>query len=324
MRIPFPAHGILAAALAASAACSPSIDSVTVTQGADVNQIRVEAQIRGAAGVNLQTPRVSVARVVGGQDPAFNQAGDMAAAGGTLYARDPVTVPQGVIRVQVTVPYRVVFQPATQTLTRTQDFTVAAPAGCFFFDGTDPGTFTADGFFEIVGPAPGTRADICPGQSPFLAQGTNYPQAYSSPIPASFSSRAMMTNVGCVTNPPPLQSNFVVFDFASPALAGVDGWANANGFELQARVPFAAPEPDEQVRAQLIFQDPAGQSHAQLDASGNVVFHNLTGPWQPLSMSRPGLQVASLRIRMFIPRENSLSAPESRIEIDRVCPRTGG
>ena len=168
-----------------SVGCTPSLDSVTVTQGGDVNLIRVEARVRGASAVSLQTPTVSIARVAGTQAPSFNQVGDMTLATAPVYARDAVIVPQGVIRVQVTVPYRVLFNSTTQTLTRTQDFTVAPPAGCFFFDGADTGQFSVDGFFEIQPPAPGTRADICPGQSPLLIRGNNFPQAYTSVIPAT-------------------------------------------------------------------------------------------------------------------------------------------
>jgi hypothetical protein len=229
-----------------------------------------------------------------------------------------------VIRVQVTVPYRVLFNSTTQNLTRTQDFTVAAPDGCFFFDGADTGTFTADGFFEIRPPDPGTRVDICAGQSPLLTRGNNFPQAYTSVIPGDFSSLALVANVPCITTPPAvLPSGFVNFDFISPNLTGAAGWAAANGFEVQARVPFSPPNPDNQVRAQLIFQDPGGQFHAEVSASGTPVFHPLTPAWQALSVSRPGFQVANLHVRMFIPRANQLGSPDSRIEIDRVCPRGG-
>jgi hypothetical protein len=224
----------------------------------------------------------------------------------------------------VTVPYRVLFNSTTQTLTRTQDFTVAAPAGCFFFDGTDPGgAFTADGFFEIAGPAPGTRVNVCAGQSPLLVRGNNFPQAYLSVLPGDFSSLAIPANVPCITTPPATQSGFVVFDFVSPTVGGTDGWANANGFELQARVPLSSAEPANQVRAQLIFQDTAGQFHAEVDDGGTTVFHNMTGAWQALSMTRAGFQVNSLHVRMFIPSNNNLGAADSRIEIDRVCPRAG-
>ena len=89
-------------------------------------------------------------------------------------------------------------------------------------------------------------------------------------------------------------------------------------------MPLSPPNPANQVQAQLIFQDTAGQFHAEVNASGTVVFHNLTPAWQALSMTRPGFQVANVHVRMFIPRTNQLGSPDSRIEIDRVCPRTGG
>ena len=58
-----------------SVGCTPSVDSVTVTQGGDVNLIRVEARVRGASAVSLQTPTVSIARVAGTQAPSFNRLG---------------------------------------------------------------------------------------------------------------------------------------------------------------------------------------------------------------------------------------------------------
>lgn len=314
--------GLLAALIVMSAACAPTLDSLSVTQGTDVNLIRVEARINGAAAVSLGTPKLSIARVSGAQAPTFQQVGDMALVTRPLYRRDEVNVPQGVIRVQVTVPYSVLFQTGTRTLTRTQDFTVAARAGCFFFDGDNAG-FTADGFFEIAGAAPGNRVNICPGQPPFVARGDNFPRAYTSVIPGDFSSLAIQTNVPCITAPPTLQSGFIDFDFVSPNLSGAAGWAGANGFEVEARVPLAAAVPANQVRAQLIFQDPAGQFHAEVDTNGQVVFHNMTGAWQALSVTRPGFQVANVHVRMFIPRTNGLGSPDSRIEIDRLCPRTG-
>ena len=58
----------------------------------------------GASAVSLQTPTVSIARVAGAQAPTFNQVGDMTLATAPVLRRDNITVPQGVIRVQVTVP----------------------------------------------------------------------------------------------------------------------------------------------------------------------------------------------------------------------------
>jgi hypothetical protein len=314
--------GLLTALLATSAACAPSLDTVTIAQGTDFNLIRVEAKVRGAAAVSLGTPKVSIALVQTGQEPTFHQVGNMSLVTTPLYRRDAIPVPRGVIRAQVTVPYSVLFQSGTRTLTRTLDYPVPIPDGCFFFEGGDPGVFTADGFFEIVGPPPARI--LCPGESPLLTRGNNFPREYTSAIPGDFSSLAIPTNIPCIATPPPLQSGFIDFDFVSPNLTGLAGWAGANGFEVEARVPLGGSVPATQVRAQLIFQDTAGQFHAEVDGAGNVVFHNLGGStWQALSMTRPGFQVANVHVRMFIPRTNTLATTESRIEIDRLCPRTG-
>ena len=46
-------------------------------------------------------------------------------------------------------------------------------------------------------------------------------------------------------------------------------------------MPLSPPNPANQVQAQLIFQDTAGQFHAEVNASGTVVFHNLTRLGKP-------------------------------------------
>src|SRR2546421_5580658 len=59
----------LAALIVMPVGCAPSLDTVTITQGPDVNVIQVEARIRGAAAVNLGTPTLGIALVSGAQTP---------------------------------------------------------------------------------------------------------------------------------------------------------------------------------------------------------------------------------------------------------------
>jgi hypothetical protein len=302
--------------------CAPSIDSLDVVPGADLNVVAVEARIDESSLGTMDPPRLEVAALPNAT-PAFVDAGTLAEGGGNLFRRDELPMPLGQFRARVTVPYRVVFSSAVRTVTRTVDFSITAPEGCFLFDiaGTGTGGWTSDGFFEIVGDQ---RRTLCAGQAPLIASaGSNYPSDFSSPLGSAFDSLMMPLNQPCFTNPPAnMQTNFVVADFVSPDLSAVPGWSATSGFELQAQSQgFVPPDAADQVRLQLIATTTTGETFADVDAGGNFVFHPLTGAWQALSMTRGGLEIARVRARVFVPRTIGPVLPESRIAIDRVCAR---
>lgn len=293
------------------AGCAPSIDSVTVTPGGDVNVVNIEAVIRDAAAITLQTPTVSIAPLPAATP--FTDVGNMSnVSGSSRYRRDNLISAGGQFRARVTVPYTVLFLPGTRTKSHEVDFSVDVPAGCFFFD-QGSADWTVNGFFAInsSGPQdPGTRVNICAGQFPFVTRGINS------------RSLAVLLGAQCFSNPqPPPTNNFVAFDFVSPPLAGVSGWENANGFELHATALSANISPQNPVRLQLIFTDSTGQARPQLSAGDNFVLHNLSGQSQTFAMNRPGFTVSSVRARIFVPGGVTYG-PEEMIAIDRVCPRS--
>ncbi|HUF47188.1 MAG TPA: hypothetical protein VMM93_05170 [Vicinamibacterales bacterium] len=306
-----------------SVGCAPSIESVTIVPGADFQVVAVEARINESSSATSDPPQLAVA-VLPNASPTFVDAGPLVSAGSDLYRREAMAMPPGEYRAEVTLPYRVVFSSTVRTVTRSVDFTIAAPEGCFLFDipGTDTGGWTSEGFFEIT-PA-NQRRDLCTGQTPLIASaGSNFPSDFSSPLNTPFDSLMLPLNQPCFATPPAnMQSNFVIADFVSPDLSGQPGWGAANGFELQAQTQgYLSPNADEQVRLQLIATSTTGETFAETDASGAFAFHNLTGPWQALSMTRDGLQIARVRARVFVPRTHPVFGPDWRIAIDRVCPR---
>lgn len=307
--------------MAAMTGCAPSIDSVTVTPGADANVVNVEAVIRDAALITLQTPTVSVAALPAANP--FANAGNMTNVSGSQYRRENLAFVGGQYRVRVTVPYKVIFTPGTSTKTREVDFTVDVPAGCFYFD-QGFANWSANGFFGINSSGPqddGTQVNICSGQSPLMVQGTNYPGAYSSVLPGNFRSIGASLGSPCFSNPQPVPANnLVVYDFVSPPLASTAGWENATGYELYAGAFSFNVAPQNPIRMQLIFIDTNGQARPQVDANGNRVFHNLSSQFQNLSMTRPGFEVERIRARVFVPGGVTYGG-EEYVAIDRVCPR---
>jgi hypothetical protein len=308
--------------------CTPTVNSVTVTPGADVNLVKVQANISNAPAASMGTPVLRVASLAD-NPPVFHDAGVLAQTTGSVYQRDGLALPAGEFRFEVQQPYTPVFTSGTQTVSKTQDFTVSVPQGCFFFDGSMEG-WTTDGFFEIQTSSPtdfGTRAPLCSGRSAAIsATGPNFPQNYISPIPASFRSLATPLNPlinACFTQPEPEpQSGFVVIDLISPDLSTQPGWSTANGFELQARGanPFAAPS-DAPIRIQLLLQDTSGAFFRPEDAQQRPTFTDLGAAFAPASFARANTTLSRIRVRLFVPRLNNV-APETEIDIDRICPRT--
>lgn len=302
--------------------CAPSIDSVTVTPGPDVNLVNIEAVVRGAAAVDLDTPTVSVA-VLPAATPSFASAGDLTYTTSNAYRRDGLAFVPGQYRARVTAPYQVLLLPGTRTKTREVDFTIEQPEGCFFFDPANGG-FTADGFFQIAAAGPqddGTRTDICPNQSPLIVQGTNAPQQYSSVLPGGFRSLGVTLGSPCFSSSTPdPASDLVVVDFVSPDLTGVGGWAGATGFEVMAIANSLNVLASNPIRLQLIFTDTSGQARPEVTANGTRVFHDLSAAFQTIGMTRPGFTVAQVRARMFVPV--GTYSGEEYIAIDRVCPRS--
>jgi hypothetical protein len=255
--------------------------------------------------------------------PAFVAAGDMTNTSGIEYSHNGLAFLPGQYRARVTVPYQVLLLPGTRTKTRDVDFNISEPEGCFFFDAANGG-FTAEGFFQIESSGPqddGTRTDICAGQQPFVVNGTNAPQPYSSPLPGSFQSRAVSLGSSCFSMPTPdPASDFVAFDWVSPDLSGAPGWTAATGFELQAAAMSFSLLPANPARLQLIFTDADGLARPQVTANGTRVFHNLTPGFGSFGMTRPGFEVTRVRARLFVPVGSY--GGEEYIAIDRVCPRS--
>ena len=192
----------------------------------------------------------------------------------------------------------------------------------FDIAGTGAGGWEASNFFEVLTP-PDTRRDLCAGQTPLIASvGPNYPADFSSPLPIAFDSLMMPLNQQCFTHPPAnMQTSFVAADFVSPDLTNAPGWTSARGFELQAKSHgFLPPNPDDQVRMQLVVAPTSGNAFAEADANGNFVFHSLGGDWQALSMTFQGPPIARVKARLFVPRTIGSVLTESGIAIDRVCP----
>lgn len=308
--------------------CTPSVNSVTVTTGADANLVNVQANISSAPAASMGTPVLRVASLAD-NPPVFHDAGALIQSTGSIHKRDGLALPAGQFRVEVRQPYTPVFTTGTPTVSKTQDFTVSIPQGCFFFDGSMEG-WTTDGFFEIQTSSPtdfGTRVPLCAGQSPAIsATGPNFPQNYISPIPASFRSLATPLNPlinACFTQPVPApQSGFVIVDLISPNLSALSGWTTANGFELQARgLNLSAAPSDPPIRIQLLLQDASGTFFRPEDAQQRPTFTDLGAAFAPASFARANTTLAQIRVRLFVPRVNNVT-PETEVDIDRICPRT--
>jgi hypothetical protein len=324
---------ILAAVLLTSclSGCTPSVNSVTVTPGADVNLVNVQANISTAPAASMGTPVVRVASLA--DNPLVFRAlpGGFTQNNGPNHQLDGLALPAGQFRIEVQQPYTPVFTTATQTVSKSQDTAVTIPQGCFFFDGNSQG-WTTDGFFEITISSPtdfGMRVPLCAGQTPVIgASGPNFPQNYTSPVPAAFRSLAVPLNPltnACFSQPTPQpQSGFIVVDLISPDLATVPGWSSANGFEVQARGvnPSLGANPTP-VRAQLLLRDTAGTFFRPENAQNQPTFVELGGTFAPASFVRANTTLSRVHFRIFFPNVGQISGETGgEINIDRVCPKT--
>ena len=318
----------VAAVLLGVAACAPVINSFNVQPGADVNLVNLRANINPGVAVSVDPPRLRVASLANNPPQFANIAGGFSSASGPNHVRDGIALPQGQFRFELTQPYQLIFSSTTQTVAATRDVTIAAPPGCFFFDGSAQG-WTIDGFFELQTNAAnplGQRVNLCVGQTPTLRfDGRNFPQNYVSPIAAAFRSATVPINTifnACLVNPNPVpQSGFVVVDLISPDLTNAAGWAGATGFEVQMRGINLSGANDPPIQAQLLLRQGADQFFRPVNAAGQSVFTNLTGGYALSSFVRPGTTLSQVRVRLFVPRLTS-PPPETDINIDRVCPRT--
>lgn len=318
------ACGVWVIATAAVTGCSPRINSFTTSPGADSNLVNVQASVSDAAAVNVLQPTLGVRRA---GEQAFRDAGPLVSGGGTTLRRDALALPAGSYELMLTVPYRVVFQSATQTLTRTIALTITDPPGCFFFDGTAPPTWQTSGFFEVdPAPTPDTSVPVCTGQTPVLrvAQNESSPPNYESPL-SLFHSIALPVRQTCFTAsaPPAVAgSTFIAVDLLSPDLTGQAGWTAADGFRVDVSstyLPQLATNPLPQV--QIAYKRPDDQFEFELNAEGQPIFHP-TGPaWQTLSISKPNTDVKQAIVRVFVPRSIVVPFPDgtNHVRIDRVC-----
>jgi hypothetical protein len=308
--------------------CQPSVNSVSVTPGSDVNLVNVEANISDAPAASMGTPKLRVASLAA-TPPVFQDAGGFTQSNGPVHRKEGLALPAGQFRIEVQQPYTPVFTSGVQTVSRTQDVTVTVPQGCFFFDGSAEG-WTADGFFTIQAANPGdfgTRVNLCAGQAPTIgATGPNFPQNYSSPVGGAFRSLATPLNPltnACFSNPSPApQSGFVVVDLVSPDLATIPGWADANGFEVQVRGanPSLNP-PVRPVQAQLLLQDQAGTFFRPEDPQGHATFATLGSTFAAASFVRANTTPSKVRVRLFVPQGPFPPDTGAEIDIDRVCPK---
>jgi len=317
--------------------CTPSVNSVTVTAGSDVNLVNVQASIGNAPAASMGTPVLRVASLANNpSSPVFRDVTGFAPTSGGNYQKDSLALPAGQFRFEVQQPYTPVFTTGQQTVSKTQDFTVTIPQGCFFFDGSTEG-WTTDGFFELQTSSPidlGTRVPLCSGQNPVISDaGLNFPlnspPVLASPFASSFHSLAVpldaVTNA-CFTQPaPPVpQDQFVSIDLISPDLSTLPGWTTANGFDVQAKGAniFGAPS-DAQVQMQLLLKDTAGNFFRPVDpAPPNAPsFTSLGGPFAAASFALPNKTLSQIRIRLFVPKLTGV-VPGIEVNIDRVCPKT--
>jgi hypothetical protein len=309
--------------------CTPTVNSVTVTPGADVNLVNVQASISNAPAASMGTPVLRVASLADNPPVFHNVVGGFTQVNGPIHQKDGLVLPGGQFRIEVQQPYTPVFTTGTQTVSKMQDVTVPVPQGCFFFDGSAQG-WTTDGFFEIQTSSPtdfGTRVPLCSGTSPVIgATGPNFPQPYTSPIPVGFRSLAASINPlinACFSQPSPApQSGLVVIDFISPNLSTVPGWATANGFDLQAKGLNLSGAPNEApMRIQLLLQDTTGTFFRPENAQQQPTFTDLGAAFAAASFVRANTTLSQIRVRLFVPRMTNFP-PETEVDIDRICPKT--
>ena len=306
-------------------ACSPTINSVSVTPGSDVNKVDVQANIGSAPAASLGTPVVRVASLPGNPPAFHNVPGGFTENNPPNHSLSNLALPEGQFRVEVQQPYTPIFTSGTQIVSASKDVTIAPQQGCFFFDGGLQG-WTTDGFFDL--PTTGPRVTLCGGQPvQIAANGPNFPENYSSPIPAaSFHSLATQLNPlinACFSNPTPTPtSGFVIVDLISPDLSSLPGWITANGFEVQTRgFVNVAGGPGQRPKAQLLLQQDATTFFRPEDAQQHPIFVDIQPGFAPASFVRPNTTLQRVRVRLFGPTGVGVTN-EAEIDIDRVCPKT--
>jgi hypothetical protein len=317
--------------VACASGCTPSVNSVSVTPGTDVNLVNVQASISDAPAASMGTPVIRVASLAD-NPPVFHVVPNgFTANNAPNHQLTGLALPPGQFRVEVQQPYTPVFTSGTQTVSKTQDTTITIPQGCFFFDGSVQ-NWTTEGFFELRTTSPtdfGTRVDLCAGHPPVIGDsGPNFPQNYTSPVGAAFRSLSVPLNPlinACFGQPTPApQSGLVAVDLISPDLAAVPGWASANGFELQMKGanPYLGTS-STPVRAQLLLRDNAGTFFRPENSQGQPTFVDLGGAFAASSFTRPGTTLSQIRVRIFFPTAGPVPPDTgTEINIDRVCPKT--
>lgn len=303
--------------------CGVSVDRVTVQSGANptqfpnpaddpaINLVNIEAQLSSGQATTLQgTPTASFAR---GASNNFTNLGSMSRINSTTYRLESAAIPDGPVHIQVQARYGVLFQAGNRTASKTVDFAIPLPNGCFFFD-PDQAGWTASAFTG----APSGNS-VCQGQIPILgADGPNIPPSLTQFGPF-FSLRMPFVSFAlCVqTFPPNSGITFVAADFRSPDLTGIPGWNTAIGYQLFAHAPgnVGANQP----QLQLLVTNTQNEQFRE-GGLNNPVFHPLTSDPQKLTITRSDIGTfKSIQIRVLMPVPVPGPA-EASINIDRVCP----
>lgn len=117
--------------VACASGCTPSVNSVSVTPGTDVNLVNVQASISDAPAASMGTPVIRVASLAD-NPPVFHVVPNgFTVNNAPNHQLTGLALPPGQFRVEVQQPYTPVFTSGTQTVSKTQDTTITIPQGCF-------------------------------------------------------------------------------------------------------------------------------------------------------------------------------------------------
>ena len=132
LRTSIPVASVIVACLSG---CTPSVNSVSVSPGADVNLVNVQANISNAPAASMGTPVIRVASLADNPPVFRNVAGGFTVSNSPNHTLTGLALPPGQFRIEVQQPYTPVFARGRGSI-QNSGHDDHDPAGLLFFDGS--------------------------------------------------------------------------------------------------------------------------------------------------------------------------------------------
>lgn len=188
----------------------------------------------------------------------------------------------------------------------------------FLFDDLTKQGFTLDGLYDG---GTGVHVETC-SQADLNTLYTLWPDSVSNPTNPDARSLAMRIVPTCF--PQGTSTGYFRFDFVSPDVSAISGWANIDRVRYSAKTNI----PGIQAQALLRIQKDDGSEVTifAVDGAGDPVLNSVPdlAGWQEFSFEIPemdqGFQVLEVRVRIYGDIADSFIywGPEALVQVDRI------